>query len=44
MMGDNRQNAADSRFNGLVPDYLIKGKALYIWWSNKDGRIGKTIE
>jgi signal peptidase I len=43
MMGDNRHNAADSRYRGLVPDNLIKGKALYIWWSNSKERIGEKI-
>ena len=27
LMGDNRHNAADSRFQGPVPDYKIKGKS-----------------
>lgn len=31
MMGDNRHNAADSRFRGPVPDYLIRGKLNYVW-------------
>ncbi|HOF16956.1 MAG TPA: signal peptidase I [Bacteroidales bacterium] len=44
MMGDNRHNAADSRYKGLVPDNLIKGKALYIWWSNNKEKIGKKIK
>jgi signal peptidase I len=43
MMGDNRHNAADSRYRGLVPDNLIKGKALYIWLSNSKEKIGKKI-
>ena len=43
MMGDNRHAAADSRYLGLVPDDLIEGKALYIWWSTDKGRIGKEL-
>ncbi len=33
MMGDNRDNSDDSRFWGLVPDDLIVGEALMIYWS-----------
>jgi signal peptidase I len=50
MMGDNRDNSDDSRFWGPLDGHLIKGKALFIYWSwNKDavrprvGRLGKLI-
>ena len=43
MMGDNRHNAADSRYRGLVPDNLVKGKGLYIWWSKDKSKIGKEL-
>ncbi|MDA3862020.1 MAG: signal peptidase I [Melioribacteraceae bacterium] len=33
MMGDNRDNSDDSRFWGVVPDDLIVGEALMIYWS-----------
>ncbi|MFC2083454.1 signal peptidase I [Bacteroidota bacterium] len=33
MMGDNRDDSADSRFWGLVPRDLIIGEALMIYWS-----------
>lgn len=51
VMGDNRQNSSDSRVWGPVPVENIKGKALFIWWSNKPStaggilwdRIGKVV-
>jgi signal peptidase I len=33
MMGDNRDNSADSRFWGFLPASYVKGKALMIYWS-----------
>ena len=33
MMGDNRENSADSRVWGTVPFELIKGEAFMIYWS-----------
>ena len=33
MMGDNRDNSADSRYWGFLPRDYIKGKALVIYWS-----------
>jgi signal peptidase I len=52
MMGDNRDNSRDSRYDGvgLIPDGSIAGKAVRIWmnWSFPDmprwQRIGKTIQ
>ena len=33
MMGDNRYNSMDSRYWGALDKKLIKGKAMFIYWS-----------
>jgi signal peptidase I len=51
MMGDNRDNSADSRYWGFMPRDYVKGKALLIYWSYEaeredyeDESTGATIK
>lgn len=39
VMGDNRDHSFDGRFWGPLPDNLLKGKALLIYWPPKRIRI-----
>jgi signal peptidase I len=42
MMGDNRDNSADSRVWGFVPDENIVGRAFFIWFNfSEPKRFGK---
>jgi len=38
MMGDNRDNSADSRVWGFVPDENVVGKAFFIWFNFSEPR------
>lgn len=50
MMGDNRDDSADSRYWGFVPDAYLRGKAFLVWmsWNSKTdnlrwSKIGRPI-
>jgi signal peptidase I len=43
MMGDNRHNSLDSRYWGLLPQELVIGKAMYLYWGRTSDRISKKV-
>src|SRR4029450_9982277 len=47
LLGDNRDHSSDSRLHdsvGYVPLALLRGKALFVYWSRDLERIGEEIE
>jgi signal peptidase I len=50
VLGDNRDNSHDSRYFGPVPLANIKGRVVFIWWSEggpegiRWDRIGTLVE
>ena len=41
MMGDNRDDSADSRYWGFVADSYLRGKAFLVWmsWNSATGSL-----
>jgi signal peptidase I len=47
MMGDNRDNASDSRdmaFMGFVPREALRGRMAFIYWTKNWERMGRVVE
>ena len=36
-MGDNRDNSADSRYWGFIPQEQLRGRPFIVWWSYREG-------
>jgi signal peptidase I len=43
VVGDDLGNSYDSRFYGAIDASRLRGKPIYVYWSQKTGRIGCTI-
>ena len=43
-LGDNRPNSLDSRMFGSIPEESVRGKPLYIYFSNSLGRMGINLQ
>lgn len=43
LLGDNRDQSNDSRFQGPVPETHIVGRPLYLYWAKDWSRIGKAV-
>jgi signal peptidase I len=43
VIGDNRDDSYDSRYFGAISLAAIEGRPLYLYWSRRPDRIGKTI-
>lgn len=49
VLGDNRDNSADSRFSaedfglGMVPESAVVGRARFLYWSHDRSRIGRAL-
>ncbi len=43
VVGDNRDNAMDSRYIGPIPASSVTGPVQYIYWSPRVSRIGSRV-
>lgn len=42
-MGDNRDNSQDSRYWGAVPESLVRGRAVLVYWSYDAGSVPRPF-
>jgi signal peptidase I len=42
-MGDNRDNSLDSRYWGAVPQSLVRGRAVLVYWSYDAGSVPRSF-
>ncbi|MGB3467939.1 MAG: S26 family signal peptidase [Cyclobacteriaceae bacterium] len=44
VIGDNRDNLLDSRYWGFLPEKMLIGKLMFVYWSVDTEEIGKSLQ